>query len=413
MRDPYEARVNLPLLVLVIAAHALCFAWILAPRAVVAAFERLRPASPQAIPASPLPVPPADPGARRLATSSPPAEAAPSTSRPDDPRREFSAAQIAGHQQQAAQRRRQRDLTDLNASPGQSFRQLAADATKTVSAGNDAAYQALERIERACTVAPVAEDAATPSPVGDPGGMLVGDDRARWNAALDAQKAIDGTMKPLCDAFGAEAIRRASAAYVTGPSTLARLAAIERSLRDSQTNPAERPRLLDQLRDLHRSDSREEISAALALALARYGDSADLVSARELWSTLAQSDDRYAVDATVYMRDADTDAGSAANVELAAALGSVDAIKQRIDDADRHADVARAWSWVAYRTWLTMRGCRGDSDLTSRALAGDLLALAQRDHQLAASDRLQAGILYLQRIERYGVRATAVDTCGD
>lgn len=408
MYQPPASRINLPVLLGVIALHAALFAYVL--RTPLPRSER--PARQTAAAPAPAVAPPAP-----AAASAPDDDADDDATEPatagDDPRRALTPRQWRDNQTAAARqhdRRRFGVLADTADAPAQ----LPAAIERGLQRGDAAAATAAAELHDDCTAfgsaPPLAPDIDATVLQG-----LEASAQALVRADVEARVARLLARQQRCAAWR-EARERLAAAR---RSYAARADAdrFER-VRTQQQHEPPTPDLFERLRRelqaLWDAQSQSRVGRALILQLLADEAPESHALGLRLLQRLAERDDTQVEFAANVLRQGygrlpPQPALAAAWQRRAADLGADAAI-----DAELAAGqaAATAWAWHAWRLWLDAHGCYVDAARAGDALlVADLRALQQLDARLGPAERARAGQTYLERVRTFGARARSARGC--
>ncbi|MBL8297969.1 MAG: hypothetical protein JNN30_06410 [Rhodanobacteraceae bacterium] len=407
MRQPPPNRINLGVLLTVVALHAAVFAYALqapAPQSAVAP-QRSEPAATNP-PAAPH-RPPQSPATAQDKDSQAVAEPV-----LDDPSREFTPRRWHDNQVAAAQAQ---DRRRFGASPELAPAAVPAAIERRLRAGDAAAAAAAAELQEDCSelgnmagLAPTL-DATLLSGLGT-------DTQALVRTAFEARVRRLAQRQQRCAAWHAERERMAQArrdyAARSDADTFEKL---RTSLQLEPPTPGLLERLRAELQSLWESQSQSRVGRALVLQmLAHDNEAQDRVGLRLLLE-LAERDDAQVEFAANVLSRGFGQLPPQPELALhwqrrAAELGADAAIDAQLTDTT--AAPAQIWAWHAWRIWLNAHGCYVDSVRAEDALlAADLRALEQLGTRLSAPERLEAGRLYLQRRQTFGDRARAIRHC--
>jgi hypothetical protein len=405
MREPTPSRINLPVLVFVVALHAVVFWYAVhaPPPRITADTRGNAPA------ASPSAKPPAQPSAAERSDDAETSEIA-----TDDPRRTFTPQQWSSNQAVAAQAQDRQKLGTLapdSANPAQ----LPAAIERGLRRGDANAANAAAELHEDCSA--FGETAP---------GVLTFD--TKLLAGLDAQAQALARADFMARVLRLEQRRQRCAAWRSARENLAAArrdyaaradADAFEKLRSAQQLDPPTPSLLErlrrELRALWESQSQSRVGRALVLQLlADDNEGQDRIGLRLLLELAERDDTQVEFAASILSqgyghlppqpdlapqwqrRAADLGADAAIDAQLAAPA----------------TPPSQAWAWRAWRIWLNAHGCYVDTPRAEDALlVDDLRALQQLDGALSPGERAEAGRLYLERTAAFGDRARAVRRC--
>jgi hypothetical protein len=407
MREPPPSRINLPVLVFVVALHAAVFAYAVhAPAPSFEASPRRSAAAPTD-PATPQTRPPEPAPARGDDISADDARAI------DDPRREFTPQQWRDNQTAAARTedRRRFGALDSPAAPAALPRAIEHGLRRGDAGAATAAAELHDDCSELGDAAPIATTLDAALLIGLDAGaqaLVRADFEARvqrlarrqqrcaaWRAARDslARARHDYAARSDADAF--EKLRTALQLDPPTPSLLERVHAELRSLWESQSQSRVGRALVLQML-AHDNEAQDRVGLRLLLELAERDDTQVEFAADVLSRGFGHLPPQPDLAPQWQRRAADLGADAAIAAQL----------------ADASAPAAQAWAWRAWRIWLNAHGCYVDAPRAEDALlAADLRALQQLDARLSPESRAEAGRLYLERTQTFGDRARAVRHC--
>ncbi len=408
MRSAQPTRINYPVLLGVVALHAVLFAWALRPPRA----HDGTPARPAAATAAPAPAaaaatPPAKPAQVQEDADDSADDSAPA----DDPRRTFTPQQWRRNHATAAQaqdRRRYGALGDTAAAP------TPAALLQALARGETAAAAAAAELQEDCDALAALPDRVDAVLLQE----LDPTTQALARASLDARLQRLAQRRQRCADWRAaradiDAARRAYAARGDADA----FEALRTQLQLEPNTPGLLQRLRDELQALWDSQSQRRVGRTLALQLlADEGDAQNAIGLRLLLQ-LAERDDAdvefvAAVLAQGYGHLPPQPALAASWQRRAAELGADAAIDAQLAQADVQTTPAQAWAWHAWRVWLNAHGCYVDTPRADDTLLiGDLGALRGLDARLDANARRDAASAYRERIARHGARARAAHGC--
>lgn len=410
MYQPPAPRINLPVLLGVIALHAALFAYVLKappPRVERPARQATTAPAPTSAVAPPATVatPAADAAAERDAIESPAPDA-------DDPRRSLTPQHWRDSQTAAAQirdRERFGALADATDTPAQ----WPAAIERGLRRGDVAAASAAAELHDDCAAfgsAPLAPnlDAALLQGLDASAQALVRADVEARVARLVARQRRCAAWRDARDRLAAA--RRDYAARDDADR-------FER-LRTQQQQEPPTPDLLERLRRelqaLWEAQSQSRIGRALILQLLAEDAAESHALGLRLLQQLAERDDTQVEFAATVLRQGygrlpPQPALAASWQRRAADLGADAAIDAELATAP---GAAGAWAWHAWRLWLDAHGCYVDATRARDALlVADLRALQRLDARLSPAERAQAGQTYLDRVRTFGPRARGARGC--
>ncbi len=408
MREVPESRINFPVLLFVIALHAVVAAY-----AMQAPAPRFEPPTRHGASAPPEPAPAATPATPQIQpgrdNDATPLDADAAI---DDPRRAFSPQQVQRNQAAAAQAQDRRRLGPLAAQTATSAQWPAALAQR-LRAGDGGAAGAAAELHDDCD-----ELGGAPPPATVFDEALVHGLDASMQALVRSE--FEARVQRLAERHRRCAAWRAArddlAAARRDYAARADADAFEKLRTRQQLDPPT-PSLLErlrrELRALWESQSQSRVGRALALQLLNDDNEAGDRLGLQLLLQLAERDDTQvefvaSVLSQGYGRLPPQPDLAPQWQQRAAELGADAAIDAQLASAAP----AQAWAWRAWRVWLNAHGCYVDAPRAQDAvLAADLRALQQLDGALSPGARAEAGRVYLERTQRYGDRARAVRDC--
>lgn len=410
MREPYQNRTNYPLLLLVVALHALAFAWAQQPvappplrahdtqRAETAAAQ---PAAPSVRPATPTPSP---------AQGTPAATDA----NADDPRRLTPAQWQANQEDAAAQQQRAAlgELAPLAADP----QQLLQALEQALLAGRRDAAAAAAEMHDDCSLF---GDTPQPLPQGLDATLLdglSGTDQALVRTQFAARVARLEQLQRRCAAWQEwrERLATARRAYAARADA-DRAEALRTALQLDPPTPDLFTRLRAALQQFVASQSQRAIARAIVLQLLEDPAPAQQQAGLRLLLELAERDDAQAEFAAGLLRRGH--GGLAPQPALAqrwqrraADLGSAAAVSAEL--AQPGLPATQAWAWHAWRVGLNAQGCYLQSSQPADALlVADLRGLQQLEARLDAAGRDEALALWRAQAAAWNARARALQHC--
>lgn len=410
MREPYQSKPNYPLLLAVIAVHALGIAYALRPAMFGVMRDRIAPANAQAAMQSTAPAQAAKPQSAQAQEGASP-----------DPRREFDAEAWIANDERVSRRQERSAYGEYEA-------RLANDPAKGLealrqryAAGDETANRARYALAWECSngqrlyeepdgaALPERLDGANPADA-ELARRVHEAGRQRWQR-----------LKPRCAIWNAqpEEWKAATLKFRQGDTPTARFERIDQEFGpESRGDPQLLKRLIDALAALFRQQPEGELARRLGLFLVDVEDVATRERGLALLVTLAERDGRYARDvATAYQRLSDRPPYDREKAQLwadrAAQLGDARWIADRAELASKAGDAAAAWSWRAYALWVNAHGChvaRGSYGETE--LADVLGALGRTDTALAPAQREDATQRYQALVRDHGAAALEANDCG-
>jgi hypothetical protein len=414
MREPYVSKPNYPLLLAVIAGHALAVAYALKPGMFGVVRDRIAPANAHAaIQAGGAP-PTASPNARR-ATAQP--EQVPA----DDPRQEFDVATWLANGERVA-RERTREAYGDTAAKLASDPAGALDALRTRYANGDDRANAMRfSIAWECSNGHTFyDDPQSAPPIERQLDGVAPADAPLLRGVHQAGRAHWQAIKPRCDAWDtqAEAWRAVTLKYREGKGPNAQFERLAQTFdAEALKEPSMLAKLLEAIKKLWAREPDDVLAHRLAEFMLALDDDASRERGLKLLVALAERDARYteAVAAAYAKLDGrkpyDAQAADAWALRAAEA-GSPAWIRQRADRDTAAGDTAAAWSWHAFALWLDANGCGvGPGTFGEADLAQSLRGIVQAGAGFDAATRAQAGTLYRERVAQHGAAARTARRC--
>ena len=412
MREPYVSRPNYPLLLAVIAGHALALAYALRPEAFGVLRDRIAPANAQAAIAAQAP---------------PPSRAqAPQATAPDapsnDPRREFDVQTWVANAGRAARRRAQTDYGELDQSLANDPARALDTLRKRYADGDDRANTMRYALAWECANGHTFyADPDSAPPIERQLDGVAGTDAALLRGVYEAGRAQWLAIKPRCDRWDAQsdAWKAASAKYRQGTGPRAQFERIDQTFDDeARRDPTLFAQLLAAIEKLVARKPDDDLARQLAAYMLALDDQAARERGLKLLVTLAERDARHAgavADAYRALSGrAPYDAEQAEAWAQRAAQAGVNAwVRDRADKAGAAGDAAGAWAWHAYALWLNANGCGVARGTYGEAeLAHGLRGIATVGATLAPDLRRKAGERYRELVAQHGKAALAANGCG-
>lgn len=416
MREPYVSKPNYPLLLAVIAAHALALTYALRPGVFGVVRDRIAPAGAHAAMPGKASPPTSRPSPARAAA--PPAEAP-----ADDPRREFDVEAWVANHERVARRQAQATYGEIGAKLT-TDPTLALDALRQRYAGGDDRADA-RRFAIAWECAnghTFYADPQSAPPIERQLDGVAPADAALLRGVYDAGRARWQSIKPRCDAWDAQsdAWRAATLKYRQGRGPNAQLEQLQQTYdREAlTTQPSMLQALLKAIDKLWAREPDDAVARRLADYMLTLDDEAARTRGLALLVALAERDARHAAAVADVYRALDGrapyDAAKADAWALRAAHAGAPAwLRDRADRAGAAGDDAGAWAWHAYALWLSANGCgaaRGTYGETD--LAHGLRGIAAADATLMPDARRQARERYREFVAQHGRTALAALRCG-
>lgn len=415
MREPYVSKPNYPLLLAVIAAHALALTYALRPGLFGVVRDRIAPAGAHAAMQGK-----GSPPAQRPAPTR--AAAMPAETPADDPRREFDVEAWIANNERVAREQAQTTYGDLAAALSAEPARALDTLRRRYADGDDRADKVRFAVAWECANGHTFyDDPQSAPPIERQLDGVAPADAALLRGVYDAGRKRWQSIRPRCDAWDAqnEAWRAVTLKYREGRGPNAQFERLQQTYdRDALTSqPSLLDALLKAIDKLWAREPDDELARRLAEYMLTLDDEAARARGLALLVALAERDARYAGAVADAYRALDGrapyDAGKAETwAQRAAQAGAPQWLRDRADRAGAANDPAGAWAWHAYALWLSANGCGAAHGTYGEAeLARGLRGVAAANAALAPDARRPARERYRELVAQHGKAALAALRC--